>query len=71
MGQDHHVMLINDMEQTDYMSVIAKVMIGGACKNIKTVACYTGEQAATAMAKATGIQLIIRQQVSDLGGRHP
>ena len=54
MGQKHNVMLISDMEQTDYMSVVAKVMMGGACKDIKTVHCYTGDQVTTAMAKATG-----------------
>ena len=57
MGQDHHVTLISDMEQTDYMSVVAKVMMGDACKDIKTVHCYTGDQAATAMAKATGTSI--------------
>ena len=57
MGQEHNVMLISDMEQTDYMSVIAKVMMGGACKDIKTVHCYTSEQAATAMAKANGTSI--------------
>ena len=54
MGQEHNVMLISDMEQTDYMSVVAKVMMGGACKDIKTVHCYTSDQASSAMAKATG-----------------
>ena len=54
MGQDHHVMLISDMQQTGYMSVIATVMMGGAGKDIKTIACYTCQQAATVMAKATG-----------------
>ena len=54
MGQDHDVMLISDMEQTDYMSVVAKVMMGGACTDIKTVTCYTAAQAQEAMAKATG-----------------
>ena len=57
MSQQHNVMLISDMEQTDYMSVIAKVIMDGACKDIKTVHCYTNEQAATAMAKATGISI--------------
>ena len=42
------------MEQTDYMSVIGKVMMGGAATNIKTVTCYTGKQAEAAMVKANG-----------------
>ena len=53
MGQDHDVVVISDMELTDYMSVVASVMMGGACSNINTVTCYTGDQAAIAMAKAT------------------
>ena len=68
MGQEHNVMLISDMEQTDYMSVIAKVMMGGACKDIKTVHCYTGEQAATAMAKATGSSIDYKPAGQQLGG---
>ena len=36
------------------MSLIAKVMMAGACKKIQTVHCYTSEQAVTAVAKATG-----------------
>ena len=47
-------MVISDMEQTDYMSVIRKVMMGGAATNINTVTCYTGKQAKAAMAKANG-----------------
>ena len=36
------------------MSVVAKVMMGGAASDIKTVTCYTGKQAEAAMAKANG-----------------
>ena len=54
MGQEHNVKLISYMEQTDYMSVIAKVMMAWACKDIKTVHCTTREQVASAMAMATG-----------------
>ena len=45
-------MLISDMEQKDYMSVVGKVVISGAATNIKTVTCHTGDKAA-AVAKAT------------------
>ena len=51
-GSDADFMVKSDMEQTDYMSVIGKVMMGGAATNIKTVTCYTSKQAEAAMAKA-------------------
>ena len=55
VGQDHHVVVISDFEDaTDYMSVVGKVMMGGATSDIKTVTCYTGAEAKIAMAKATG-----------------
>ena len=47
-------MIITDMEQTDYMGVIGRILLGGAAASIKTVTCYTGDQLETAMAKATG-----------------
>ena len=54
-GFDHHVVVISDFEDaTDYMSVVGKVMMGGATSDIKTVTCYTGAEAKIAMAKATG-----------------
>ena len=54
MGADADVMVISDMGQTECMSVIGKVMMGGAASDIKTVTCYTGKQAEAAMAKANG-----------------
>ena len=45
-------MLISDMEQKDYISVIGKVMMSGAATNIRTVTCHTGHKAAL-VAKAT------------------
>ena len=54
IGADADVMIITDMEQTDYMGVIGKILLGGAAASIKTVTCYTGDQLETAMAKATG-----------------
>ena len=50
---DANVMLISDMEQKDYMSVVGMVMISGAATNIKTITCHTGHKAAAAVAKAT------------------
>ena len=47
-------MLISDMEQKDYMSVVSKVMMGGARKDNKTVYCCINDQAATATAKVNG-----------------
>ena len=52
MGQEHDVMIISEMQQTDYMGVMASVMLGGACSDIHTVTCYTGDQARAAMAIA-------------------
>ena len=46
-------MLISDMEQKDYMSVVGKVVISGADTNIKAVTCHTGHKTAAAVAKAT------------------
>ena len=66
MGQDHQVMLIGDMEQTDYVSVVAKIMTGGACTDIKTVTCYTGAQAQESIAKALLAPSIVRQQANSL-----
>ena len=43
MGQESNVMLISDMEHTDCMRLVAKVMMGSACKEIKTVHCYSSE----------------------------
>ena len=43
MGQESSVMLISDMDHIDYMSLVAKVMMGSACKEIKTVHCYSSE----------------------------
>ncbi|NBT43089.1 MAG: GYD domain-containing protein [Alphaproteobacteria bacterium] len=54
IGADADVMIITDMEQTDYMGVVGKILLGGAAASIHTVTCYTGEQLGTAMAKATG-----------------
>ena len=51
---DHQVFLAHFQEQTDYMSVIGKVMMGGAATNIKTVTWDTGQKAEAAMAKANG-----------------
>ena len=54
MGQDYDVVVISEMELTDYLSVIGTVMLGGACSDISTVSCYTGDEVTAAMAKTTG-----------------
>ena len=48
-----NVMLISDMEQKDYLSVIGKIMMSGAATSIRTGTCHTGHKAAAAVAKAT------------------
>ena len=53
VGQDYDVVVISDMELTDYLSLIGTVMLGGACSGIDTVSCYTGDEIAIAMAKTT------------------
>ena len=53
VGQDYDVVVISDMELTDYLSLIGTVMLGGACRGIVTVSCYTGDEIAIAMAKTT------------------
>ena len=54
IGGEADLMIITNMEQTDYIGVIGKILLSGAAARIKTVTCYTGAQIETAMAKATG-----------------
>ena len=54
MGQDYDVVVISDMELTDYLSLVGTVMMGGACSGIDTVSCYTGNELTAAMAKTMG-----------------
>ena len=44
IGQEYEVMMITKVDSLrDYMSLVAKAMLGGAVKDIKTVHLYTGE----------------------------
>ena len=53
IGQEYEVMMITKVDSLgDYMSLVAKAMLGGAVKNIKTVHLYTGEDVEHAATKA-------------------
>ena len=55
IGQEYEVMMITKVDSLrDYMSLVAKAMLGGAVKDIKTVHLYTGEDVEHAAAKALG-----------------
>ncbi len=55
IGQDYDVMMITKVDSLrDYMSLVAKAMLGGAIKDIKTVHLYTGEDVEHAASKALG-----------------
>ena len=55
IGQEYEVMMITKVDSLrDYMSLVAKAMLGGAVKDIKTVHLYTGEDVEHASAKALG-----------------
>ena len=55
IGQEYEVMMITKVDSLrDYMSLVAKAMLGGAVKDIKTVHLYTGEDVEHAAKKALG-----------------
>ena len=55
IGQEYEVMMITKVDSLrDYMSLVAKAMLGGAIKDIKTVHLYTGEDVEHAATKALG-----------------
>ena len=55
IGQEYEVMMITKVDSLrDYMSLVAKAMLGGAVKDIKTVHLYTGEDVEYAATKALG-----------------
>ena len=55
IGQEYEVMMITKVDSLrDYMSLVAKAMLGGAVKDIKTVHLYTGEDVEHAATKALG-----------------
>ena len=55
IGQAYEVMMITKVDSLrDYMSLVAKAMLGGAVKDIKTVHLYTGEDVESAATKALG-----------------
>ena len=55
IGQEYEVMMITKVDSLrDYMSLVAKAMLGGAVKDIKTVHLYTGVDVEHAAAKALG-----------------
>ena len=55
IGQEYEVMMITKVDSLrDYMSLVAKAMLGGAIKDIKTVHLYTGEDVESAATKALG-----------------
>ena len=55
IGQEYEVMMITKVDSLrDYMSLVAKAMLGGAVKDIKTVHLYTGEDVESAATKALG-----------------
>ena len=52
IGQEYEVMMITKVDNLrDYMSLVAKAMLGGAVKDIKTVHLYTGEDVEHAAVK--------------------
>ena len=55
IGQEYEVMMVTKVDSLrDYMSLVAKAMLGGAVKDIKTVHLYTGEDVEYAATKALG-----------------